>query len=167
MSAHTDIQVTDFWHATEYLAKAADAMHKGKKNAGAKVIWLDEARERLKTVKGAANRLLTEMKEFSETHKMSKEDRDHLKNAITYFTNQNKEGRMNYAEQKENNLPIGSGITEAACKVIVKQRLGGSGMRWAKAGASIVLTLRSLAYSEGRWNQFWKKVEQHGLSLAA
>ena len=165
LTAHTDVQITDFWHATEYLAKAADAMFKGKANADAKVVWLDEARERLKTVQGAANRLLNEMTEFSETRNMSAADREQLKSSITYFTNQKK--RMAYARHKANNLPIGSGVTEAACKVIVKQRLGGSGMKWAKTGASVVLALRSLAYSEGRWEQFWKKVEHHGLSLAA
>jgi hypothetical protein len=105
------------------------------------------------------------MKEFSNTRNMSADDRAQLKSAITYFTNQKK--RMNYARHKESNLPIGSGVTEAACKVIVKQRLCSSGMRWAKTGATIVLALRSLAYSEGRWEQFWKKAEQHGLSLAA
>jgi hypothetical protein len=47
LAAHTDVHITDFWHATEYLGKAADAMFKGKKNADGKVVWLDEARERL------------------------------------------------------------------------------------------------------------------------
>ena len=140
-------------------------MFKSKKNSEAKIVWLDEARHRLKTVDGTASRLLTEMKEFSETRNMTADARDQLKTAITYFTNQKE--RMRYARHAENNLPIGSGVTEAACKVIVKQRLGGSGMRWAKPGATIVLSLRSLVYSDGRWNQFWKKVDQHGLSLAA
>jgi hypothetical protein len=43
------------------------------------------------------------------------------------------------------NEPIGSGVTEAACKVIVKQRLCGSGMKWTEDGASVVLSLRALS----------------------
>jgi hypothetical protein len=35
---------------------------------------------------------------------------------------------MDYAGRVAANEPIGSGVTEAACKVIVKQRLCGSGM---------------------------------------
>ena len=40
----------------------------------------------------------------------------------------------------ENSLPIGSGVTEAACKTLVKQRLYGSGMRWKDAGIKVVLS---------------------------
>ena len=36
---------------------------------------------------------------------------------------------MDYTHHIENNLPIGSGVTEAACKTLVKQRLYGSSMR--------------------------------------
>jgi len=41
---------------------------------------------------------------------------------------------MNYAMHTEKNLPIGSGVTEAACKTLVKQRLCGLGMRWKDQG---------------------------------
>jgi hypothetical protein len=36
---------------------------------------------------------------------------------------------MDYAARVAAKEPIGSGVTEAACKVIVKQRLCGSGMK--------------------------------------
>ena len=62
---------------------------------------------------------------------------------------------------------IGSGVTEAACKVIVKQRLCESGMKWKNKGASIVLSLRTLVYSETHWNQFWGKISQYGFPMAA
>ncbi len=62
-----------------------------------------------------------------------------MEEAITYFGNQNKKGRMDYAAWVEESLPIGSGVTEAACKVIVKQRLCGSGMKWKEPGAAAVL----------------------------
>jgi hypothetical protein len=38
---------------------------------------------------------------------------------------------MNYAEYLSKNIPIGSGVIEAAaCKIIIKQRMCNSGMRW-------------------------------------
>ncbi|MFN9670877.1 MAG: ISKra4 family transposase, partial [Pseudanabaena sp.] len=63
------------------------------------------------------------------------------------------------------NLPIGSGITEVACKVIIKARLGCSGMKWKDWGASVVLSLRALSYTKGRWQQFWSKISRYGFSL--
>ena len=87
--------------------------------------------------------------------------------AITYFGNQNRKGRMDYATWVEANLPIGSGVTEAACKVIVKQRLCGSGMKWTEDGAAVVLSLRALSYTPERWSQFWSKVDRWGFPVAA
>ena len=51
---------------------------------------------------------------------------------------------MDYAQFRQKNYPIGSGVTEAACKTLVKQRLCCSGMRWKEKGASIILSLRAL-----------------------
>ena len=41
---------------------------------------------------------------------------------------------MDYASLVAQALPIGSGVTEAACKMIVKQRLCQSGMKWRQKG---------------------------------
>jgi len=62
---------------------------------------------------------------------------------------------MKYAQHLEQNLPLGSGVTAAACKTIVKQRLCCSGMKWQQAGAAVVLSLRTLSHRSGRWEQFW------------
>jgi hypothetical protein len=86
--------------------------------------------------------------------------------AITYFRNNNEKGRMDYAGSVVANHPIGSGVTEAACKSIVKQRLCQSGMRWKDKGAGTILSLRALSHSAGRWEQFWSKVDQFGLQMA-
>src|SRR5207302_1098932 len=69
---------------------------------------------------------------------------------ITYFSNQSKAGRMDYPPMVESKVPIGSGVTEAACKVLVKQRLCGSGMKWKNPGAAAVLSLRCLTYTTER-----------------
>jgi hypothetical protein len=57
---------------------------------------------------------------------------------------------MDYSSRVAANEPIGSGVTEAACKVIVKQRLCGSGMKWTEDGAAVVLSLRALSYTPER-----------------
>jgi hypothetical protein len=70
---------------------------------------------------------------------------------------------MRYYSLVNQALPIGSGVTEAACKMIVKQRLCQSGMKWNEKGASIILSLRTLERSN-RWEQFWGKVNQYGVA---
>jgi hypothetical protein len=69
---------------------------------------------------------------------------------------------MNYPGFVAEQLPIRSGVTEAACKSLVKQRLCASGMRWKTAGAKSVLSLRALTHRVGRWNQFWNNIDQFG-----
>jgi hypothetical protein len=90
-----------------------------------------------------------------------------VEDALTYFRNQVKGGRMDYAELVAQHIPIGSGVTEAACKVLVKQRLCGSGMRWKEAGAAAVLSVRCLTYTSERWGQFWGRIERCGFPVAA
>ena len=90
-----------------------------------------------------------------------------VEKAISYFGNQNKKGRMDYATWVEEDLPIGSGVTEAACKVLVKQRLCGSGMKWKEPGAAAVLSVRCLTYTAERWGQFWGRIERCGFPVAA
>ena len=85
---------------------------------------------------------------------------------ITYFKNNSAEQRMDYAHHVEHNLPIGSGVTEAACKTLVKQRLCGSGMRWKSRGAKVVLSLRALVQTTNRWQQFWDKINQFGADIS-
>ena len=90
-----------------------------------------------------------------------------VESATTYFRNQVKGGRMGYAALTARHIPIGSGVTEAACKVLVKQRLCGSGMRCKEPGAAAVLSVRCLTYTPGRWAQFWSRIDRSGFPVAA
>ena len=162
LTKHTEYQVLDFYHATEYLADASKAM--SKKEAEQKA-WLDNACHQLKHDNGAAEKLLAEMSEKLLT-KQNKTVMEKLQAAVTYFSNQ--KHRMNYCEYQDKNFPIGSGTIEAACKTLIKQRLCCSGMKWKNAGASIVLSLRSLVRTDCRWEQFWNKIDNDGiLGIAA
>jgi len=151
--------IVDFWHATEYLSGAAPAMARG---AGPQASWLESACHRLKHEKGAAGALLGEF----ERARASLGDRSRtagaLDRAISYMSNHLP--RMNYYLHGMLGLPIGSGVTEAACKSVVKERLCGSGMKWSSKGAGDVLQLRAMAKSRGRWEEFWGKVSRFGFS---
>ena len=49
----------------------------------------------------------------------------------------------------------GSGVVEAANKVLVNQRMKRAGMRWSVEGGQNVLTLRALIRS-GRFESAWR-----------
>ena len=61
---------------------------------------------------------------------------------------------MRYAELSNRNLPIGSGVVEAACKTLVTQRMKRSGLRWRHDGGQAILTFRALAQSD-RFDLGW------------
>lgn len=58
---------------------------------------------------------------------------------------------MRYHTYKRQHLPLGSGVTEAACKIVFTQRLKRSGMSWTIKGGQVILDLRVIALS-GVWD---------------
>jgi hypothetical protein len=59
---------------------------------------------------------------------------------------------MRYAQYRRQGLPIGSGVTEAACKTVFAERLKRSGMTWGREGGQVIVDLRILVLS-GVWQQ--------------
>ena len=160
LEQHTSRQLLDFFHVTEYLANVTYAAYPGKTDKPKRTIWLDERCKQLKREPGAVETLISEMEKLAQKNSLTKTVKENLLAALTYIKNHNQ--MMDYAMHTEKNLPIGSGVTEAACKTLVKQRLCGSGMRWKDQGAKVILSLRALVQSKGRWQQFWDKIDQYG-----
>jgi len=165
LSERADILTVDFWHFSEYLAKAANAMFPKKSQYDEKETWLENACHDAKHKKGAVSRLLKELKQFVASHKILTKDKKDLNSTITYLTNHKE--KMQYYKNTALNFPIGSGVTESACKALVKIRMCKGAARWKDKGASVVLTLRSLHMTNGRWSQFWNKYSQYGFSATA
>jgi hypothetical protein len=140
--------IVDYCHACDHLKHALDT------------IWGEH------TPKGQAEfaRLKTLLKEAGggveqaietlryRARKATGHTREVLLKELTYFRNQRH--RMHYAAYLRENLPIASGVVEAARKTLVTQRLKQSGMRWTKPGGQAILTLRGLIQSE-RWEHGW------------
>jgi hypothetical protein len=154
----TTTQVLDFWHACEYVAQAGAAIVRTKAD---RELWIESAFHSLKHEHGAALKLLDGFRE-ARANKLGKKTRRDLESAITYL--ENNLARMNYASYRKRHLPIGSGVTEAACKTIVKERMCGSGMKWKVSGADTVLCLRALHQTQARWDAFWAKISRFGIS---
>ena len=157
----TDDECIDFYHVTTYLGKAARAVHPRSFEAREK--WLEERCHQLKHQKGTPQAIIKELEELSQEG-LSETVVEDLQAAITYFNNHHTQ--MNYPARVAANLPIGSGVTEAACKTLVKMRMCRGGAKWKEQGAAIVLSLRALSYTTGRWEQFWAKVDRYGFPVA-
>ncbi len=164
LAQHTTRQLLDFYHAREYIGKAAAAIFgRDKKN---KKNWENDWSHILKHKQGSNTRLLTELNERLAAMtgtKNSLERCEEIRQVIVYY--ENHKDKMNYSRQLKNNLPIGSGVIEAACKVLIKQRMCLSGSRWKEQGASAVLALRALKITKGRWEQFWQYIMRHGCTV--
>jgi hypothetical protein len=160
LEQHTERQLIDFFHASEYIAKLAQARFPQRKAEDKRAAWQHAHCNRLKHDHSVLDALVAEAAQLSRRTSLSQKARDDAYSAWTYFNNHRHQ--MDYPGFLAENLPIGSGVTEAACKSLVKQRLCASGMRWKTKGAKIVLSLRALTQTVGRWTQFWQRIDQFG-----
>ena len=160
----TDYQVLDFYHATEYLSEAAYGAHPEKSGKPKRKEWLKTQCHTLKHDEQGAQKVLDELKRVQRKH-LKMDVKEKVTDAIRYFTNHLP--MMDYAAYREKHFPIGSGVTEAACKTLVKQRLCRSGMRWKEKGLKTVLSLRALVLTKDRWQQFWERINQYGVGALA
>jgi hypothetical protein len=140
------VEVLDFYHAAERLGTALGAAY------GEGTSTYQERMETLCTVLrdephgvdhviGALGHLRTRYPRGQAIHQ-----------ALAYFREHRH--RMRYADLRARNLPIGSGVVEAACKTLVSQRLKRSGMRWRTEGGQAILTFRALCQS-ARFDRAW------------
>lgn len=156
---HTSVQVLDFYHVTGYVHGAAPAFrHEPVPRGEGADYWVQEACRHLRYDKGAAQALLETFEQrLASGRAMSTATREALQKTTTYF--RNNVARMDYAAYEAAGLPLGSGVTEAGCKLLVKKRLCGPGMSWGFTMAGHLLKLRALAHSAGgRWPGLWKEI---------
>jgi hypothetical protein len=142
------IEIVDFYHACDHLKKGCDAAW-GESTQESKD-YFDRLKTCLKETDDGAERVIRTLRFQGSLANGNKRKR--LEAELTYFRNQ--QSRMHYPEYLRLNLPIASGVMEAACKTLVTQRLKRSGMAWTHAGGQAILTLRSLIQSN-RWRSAW------------
>lgn len=141
--------VLDWYHAAEHLADFAKVWQ--DRDEAARRAWQEEATGILYAQGGAA--LLTHLRALPLPPRTSAAVREALRQLIGYF--ENNQHRTDYPTYRANGWDIGSGPTEAGCKII-GERLKGSGMRWVEEGAATVAALRALYVSGGKlWDGFW------------
>ncbi len=143
--------ILDWYHAAEHLCAFANVWHAGEETA--RVLWQQQAKGILYEQGGEA--LLTFLRALDLPPETSAEVHEELRKLIGYF--ENNRHRTDYPRYRQKGWDIGSGPTEAGCKII-GERLKGSGMRWVEDGAATVAALRALYVSGGKvWDGFWSQ----------
>lgn len=144
----------DYWHAVEHLSVAAEALFGSGEEART---WYEKYRRLLLESDDAASRICRSIDYYAPLVKRSPTSEKHLGEERTYFKRNTH--LMRYATFRANGWPIGSGPIEAACKTIIKTRMGRSGMRWTRKGGQDILYLRAAVKSE-RWERTWQQIQQ-------
>jgi hypothetical protein len=145
----------DFYHMGEHLARAAEAIFGADKDAADR--WYARWCHKLKHEDGAVGKLLRSMRAYAGRAGRSKARAAELVKQRVYFERYG--DFMGYAAYVREGLPIATGPLEAACKMLVKQRLCRAGMRWSSEGGANVLNLRVLKKSN-MWHTAWKSYYQ-------
>lgn len=139
------IPILDFYHATEHLSKFCELFKDQKKGKKMYSHWYSMLYE------GEILQVLSEMKDKNLD---SITNSDSGQKEINYFSN-NKQ-RMNYGYYREKGYPVGSGLVEGHCKLVIKKRFKGNGMRWKKKDNSEVLRVR-LSIINGQLERYFHK----------
>jgi Uncharacterised protein family (UPF0236) len=141
--------ILDWYHAAEHICDFAKVWH--ARDETARQDWQQQAKEILYERGGEA--LLVHLHALALPERTAAEVKEELRKVIGYF--ENNRHRTDYPTYRQKGWDIGSGPTEAGCKII-GERLKGSGMRWVEDGAATVAALRALYVSGGKlWDGFW------------
>ena len=141
--------ILDWYHAAEHICDFAKVWHSS--DTEARTQWQAQAKGILYEQGGAA--LLAFLQTLELPAGTGASVHEELRKLIGYF--ENNRHRTDYPSYRHKGWDIGSGPTEAGCKII-GERLKGSGMRWVEDGAATVAALRALYVSGGKvWDGFW------------
>jgi hypothetical protein len=142
-------RIADFYHASEHLKKATDLYY--GQNTPQSYGAHETLRRSLRDEDDGVDTVVKKLTYFRNN--LEGKAREQMSTKLEYF--RSRAAQMRYAEFQRLGLPIGTGVTEAACKTLVTQRMKRSGMRWENPGGQAVLTLRSLLQSR-RWETGWR-----------
>ena len=141
------VELIDFYHVCEHLKEAFDTAY--SENSSKSKAQFEKYRYLLRDEPAGVEKIIRALAHLRDSQPRKKK----LATELAYFRRYRH--RMHYAEAQAQNLPIGSGVVEAACKTLATQRMKRSGMRWRHRGGQAILTFRALHQSE-RFERAWK-----------
>lgn len=151
--------IIDYYHAASYVTQLATVLFRAEKTRQA---WARRMRHLLRDAERGVIRVLHSAAQFYGRKSWSKDQEKEYHEAYNYLLGHS--GSMKYSVYKRLGLPIGSGVTEAGCKVVFTQRFKQSGMMWGREGGEVILRLR-LAELSGVWDQVFRQYLNHQPSV--
>ena len=145
--------IVDYYHACQYITALAEAIFGPGRAAFA---WSAKQRKILKEQSGGIYRVLRSAGALRTIRGLIGSE-DNYEKAYRYL--RSRTSKMDYRTYRHFRLPIGSGITEAACKIVFTQRFKLSGMKWKLDGGGDILRLRIIALS-----RIWSQVRDRTLN---
>jgi hypothetical protein len=146
--------VIDYYHACEYVYKLSEALFSDAKRAQG---WARKMCRWLKTKPRGIYRVLHSAAAIRGRRMVLGKKREQYRNAYNYLRKRIR--FLDYCQYRSNHLPIGSGVTEAACKTVFTQRLKQSGMTWKLEGGQRIVDLRVIGLS-GVWPEVYQSYLQ-------
>jgi hypothetical protein len=137
------IRVLDFPHAVEYLTDASHEAH--GPGTPATRAWIATQAHALKH--DGPDSVLAALRALPAG--------EHRDTALGYLGP--RLAQLQYPTIRAAGYPIGSGIVESANKVVVEDRLKGSGMHWAPTSVDPMLALRTVVCAD-RWGEAWPQI---------
>ena len=147
------IRIVDFYHACLYVQQLGEAIFGSGDEARS---WAKAMRQVLKAKANGVARVLKSASALRR-HRGLCGQRSLYDQAYRYLKSRSQ--WMRYHVYKRQRLPIGSGITEAACKIVFTQRFKRSGMSWTIQGGQTILDLRVIKLS-----RVWEEVHRRYLA---
>jgi hypothetical protein len=147
--------IIDYYHAAGYVTRLANVLFSEEKRRQA---WARRMRHLLRDKEHGVIRVLHSAAQYRGQKSWSKAEAKEYNEAYNYLRRHSKE--MKYSAYRRAGLPIGSGVTEAGCKVVFTQRFKQSGMTWGREGGEVILRLR-LALLSGVWDEVYKEYLDH------
>jgi hypothetical protein len=140
--------VLDFYHVCGYVGPMAEALFGPETRAAAR--WFAKMRRWLRERRQGAAQVARSAMQLLDRRKMTTAQRLAFWKAYRYLRRHRR--WMDYEGCRRRGLPIGSGVTEAACKTVFTQRFKRSGMRWGHESGQVILDLR-VVYLSGLWEE--------------
>jgi len=139
------IQIVDLFHARQHLWELAATLCpnnplRQQRWLNHKLQWLDN---------GQIEKLVSAIRAATARYP---EAADAIRLEANYF--EKNADRMHYPEFRRQDLFVGSGVIEAACKTVIGSRLKQSGMFWTVRGANAIIALRCNRLSR-KFEDYW------------
>jgi len=151
--------VLDIIHVLEYIYIAGNVLYDENSKKLKDYVY----NQLLSILEGKTGRVIGGMKQTITKQKLRGHKLKAMEKVITYFTNHIQ--IMNYDQYLAKGYPIATGVVESACKLLVKDRMEGCGMRWSIEGAEAMLLLRSIDKSSDWENYQNFHIKQEGNRL--